>query len=107
MLSVTLDTNVYVGALNGGMGSRLFSMAESGAIRIDRSDAILNETIRMPRDKFDWDGYRLHFTRLKLATLTNRVTPTLTLDVIKEDPPDNRILECAIEAGSEYILTWD
>ena len=28
-------------------------------------------------------------------------------DVIKEDPPDNRILECALEAGSEYIVTWD
>ena len=27
--------------------------------------------------------------------------------MIKEDPPDNRILECAFEAGSEYIVTWD
>jgi uncharacterized protein len=27
--------------------------------------------------------------------------------VIKEDPPDKRILECAVEAGSDYILTWD
>jgi predicted nucleic acid-binding protein len=82
-------------------------MAQRGAIRIDTSGAILNETIRVLREKFEWDGYRLHFTRLKLASFANLVTPTQILDVIQEDPPDNRILECAVEAGSQYILTWD
>jgi predicted nucleic acid-binding protein len=43
----------------------------------------------------------------KLAGLANRVVPRQTLDVIKEDPSDNRILECAVEAGSAYIVTWD
>ena len=43
----------------------------------------------------------------KLAGITNRVQPTRALEVIKEDPPDNRIRECAVEAGSEYIVTWD
>ena len=108
MLGVTLDTSVYIGALNSGsLGGCLFSMARAGEIRIDISDAILNETLRVLRDKFGWDGYRLHATGLKLASLTNRVTPAQSLDVIKEDPPDNRVLECAVEAGSEYIITWD
>ena len=108
MLNVTLDTSVYVGALNsGGFGSRLFTLAQTGVIRIDISDAILDETIRVLRDKFGWDGYRLHDARLRMASFTNRVTPAQTLNVIKEDPPDNRILECAVEAGSDYIVTWD
>jgi predicted nucleic acid-binding protein len=29
------------------------------------------------------------------------------LDVIKEDPPDNRILECPSTAGSDYVVTGD
>jgi predicted nucleic acid-binding protein len=29
------------------------------------------------------------------------------VDVIKEDPPDNRILECAAEAESDYIVSGD
>lgn len=108
MLSATFDTSVYIGALNSsGFGGRLFSMAQAGEIRIDISDAILNETIRVLRDKFAWDGYLLHDTMLRLARFTNRVAPKRALDVIKEDPPDNRILECAVEAGSEYIVTWD
>lgn len=108
MLSLTLDTSVYIGALNsGGIGARLLDMAQAGVIRIDTSEAILTETIRVLREKFEWDGYRLHFAKLRLRGLGNCVTPTQTLDVIKEDPPDNRILECAVEAGSQYILTWD
>ena len=26
---------------------------------------------------------------------------------MKDDPDDNRIVECAVEAGSEYIVTKD
>jgi putative PIN family toxin of toxin-antitoxin system len=108
VLSVTVDASVYIGALNSqGFGARLFAMARAGWIRTDTSNAILDETIRVLRDKFRWDGYRLHDARLKLAELTNGVIPKQALGVIKEDPPDNRILECAVEAGSEYIATWD
>lgn len=108
MVSVTLDTSVYIGALNsGGLSSRLFTLARERIIRIDVSDAILDETIRVLREKFGWDGYRLHDARLRLSSFTNRVTTMQVLEVIKEDPPDNRILECAVEAGSQCIVTWD
>ena len=108
VVSVTVDTSVYIGTLNSqGFGAHLFTMARAGTIRIDISDAILDETIRVLRGKFGWDGYRLHDARLRLLSFTNHVTPTQVLDVIKEDPPDNRILECAVEAHSNYIVTWD
>jgi len=35
------------------------------------------------------------------------VEPKTTLSVIKEDPDDDRILECAIEARSRFIITQD
>ena len=35
------------------------------------------------------------------------MTPTTKLDVIPEDEPDNRILECALESGSDFIVTGD
>ena len=31
----------------------------------------------------------------------------MRLDVVAEDPADNRILECAVAAGSQYIVTGD
>ena len=46
MTSVTLDTNIYVSALEfGGIGARLIGMARAGMIRIDVSDLILDELI--------------------------------------------------------------
>ena len=53
----------------------------------------------MPRDKFGWDGYRLHFADLELRKLANIVSPAQTLDVT-DDPDDNRILECAAASRS-------
>ena len=31
----------------------------------------------------------------------------LHMAVVKEDEPDNRILECAVEAGSDFIISAD
>src|SRR6266536_1539735 len=99
VIAVTPDTSFYIGALNSrGQGSRILGMARAGEIRIDISDAILAETIRVLREKFAWDGYRLHEISQSLSQIANRVTPQESLNVVKEDPPDNRILECAVAA---------
>uniref|UniRef100_Q01QS8 PDZ domain-containing protein n=1 Tax=Solibacter usitatus (strain Ellin6076) TaxID=234267 RepID=Q01QS8_SOLUE len=108
MIGVTLDTNIYVSALEfGGAAARLLGMARRGDFRLDVSDAILGELITVLRDDFHWEAYRLHFAREKITGVANRVTPAQTLDVINEDPDDNRILECAVEAGSDYIVAGD
>jgi putative PIN family toxin of toxin-antitoxin system len=100
-------SNIYISALQfGGAGARLLSMARVGQMRLDISDAILDETIGVLRDKFGWDGYRLHFARLELQKIANRVTPMQTVDVV-DDPDDNCIIECALTAGSDYIVTND
>jgi putative PIN family toxin of toxin-antitoxin system len=107
MLRLTLDANVNVSALNfGGKPAQLLGMAQAGTIRIDISDAIVAELVRVLREDFAWDGYRLHFLQQQLLTITRRVTPTRTLTVV-DDPDDDRILECAVEAGSEFIVTND
>ncbi len=31
----------------------------------------------------------------------------MQLDVVKADPEDNKIIECAVTAGSDYIVTGD
>jgi predicted nucleic acid-binding protein len=37
----------------------------------------------------------------------HHVLPARTVDVIQEDPDDNRILECALAARSDFIVTAD
>jgi predicted nucleic acid-binding protein len=61
----------------------------------------------MLREDFQWEGYRLHFAREKLAKMGNVVVPKRPLQVVKEDPDDDRTLECAVEARSDYIVIFD
>lgn len=108
MVSVTADSNVYVSALNfPGPPARLLGMASSGRIRLDVSDEIIAETMRVLGRKFDWPGELVNAWTGKLAKFTNRVVPTETFDIIRHDPPDNRILECASAAQSDYIVSAD
>ena len=108
MIGDTIDTSVYIRALHlGGPAALLIGHARAGNIRIDTSDPILNETMRVLRDKFEWSGDMLHDARGKLAKLTNRVMPVETVSVIREDPDDNRILECADAARSDFIVSED
>ena len=61
----------------------------------------------MLREKFQRDPYTIHDVRQKLEKLCNKVTPSETAEAIREDPDDNRILECAVAARSDYIVTED
>ena len=88
MLGVTADTNVYV-------------------IRLSISDAILQETIRVLGDKFQWEEAALREVDATIRSIAEVVAPTQAIDAIKSDPPDNRVLECAAEAKSDYIVSGD
>ena len=107
MKRFTLDSNEYVSALNGGgRALGLLHMAIEGDIEIAISEPIISETIRVLREKFDWPPYDLFDAGQRLRTIAKLVEPRQTLAVVA-DEPDNRILECAAEAGSEYIITED
>jgi putative PIN family toxin of toxin-antitoxin system len=108
LTSATLDTNVFIRAFNfGGPAAILPARARAGEIRIDISEPILKETIGVLREKFERDPYTLNDIRQKLIRLCNTVSPTEALNVIREDPDDDRILECAAAAKSDYIVSED
>ena len=108
MISATFDTSVYIRAFNfGGPAADLIAYARAGNLRIDTSEAIIDETTGVLREKFQRDPYTINDVRQKLMALCNRVTPGEVLEVIKEDPDDNRILECAAAAKSDYIVSED
>jgi predicted nucleic acid-binding protein len=44
--------------------------------------------------------------RQMLTRFTLRVTPTQVVKVV-DDPDDDRIIECALAGGSDYIVTND
>ena len=109
MQRVTVDTNVFISGLISGRGvcARLLALAEEGAFAIQLSEPIQDEVCTVLARDFDWSEERISQARTFLSSISQHVTPHLELDVVKRDPPDNRILECSQASKSEYIVTSD
>ncbi|HEY0759056.1 MAG TPA: putative toxin-antitoxin system toxin component, PIN family [Acidisarcina sp.] len=109
MLRVTADSNVILSALNfPGNPRRILKMAEAGIIRLAVSDAILNEVERvLRRPKFGWPEHEIARALQQTARLAHHFEPKEQIYVVKDDPTDNRILECATASASEYLVTGD
>ena len=45
--------------------------------------------------------------RAKVESAAELVRPGITLDIVTDDPDDNRILECAAEGRADYIVSGD
>ena len=82
-------------------------MARAGVFRLILSDAILDEVAEVLERKFDWPSVDLAVAKRQLERFGHKIKPVVTLDVVKDDPDDNRILECAVSAVSDYIITGD
>jgi putative PIN family toxin of toxin-antitoxin system len=105
---VTLDSNVCVSAFQfGGLPLRLIEIAGKGEIEIAVSEPILREVVRVLGEKFTWPATRLQPAESSLRRLCRVVAPTEALIVVKDDPDDDRVVECAVAAGSEVIITGD
>ena len=109
MLRVTLDTNVLISGLNFGGNSRLvLQMAEAGTIRMAVSNSILDEVARvLRREKFGWPEEEIRRALSQIDRFSDLVDSPQRIDVIKDDPTDNRILECAAASSSDYLVSGD
>jgi putative PIN family toxin of toxin-antitoxin system len=108
VIGVTADTNIYISALEfGGQPLEILDAARRGLIRLDISPPLLDEIHRVLRNKFCWSDESLQRLALRLSRFTSLVRPASVINAIPEDADDNRVLECAVEAGSLFIVTGD
>ncbi|OGP91654.1 MAG: putative toxin-antitoxin system toxin component, PIN family [Deltaproteobacteria bacterium RBG_16_48_10] len=109
MLRVVLDTNVLISAiLFGGNPRQILEKAIRGEIRLCISEPILEEFKGvLQRSKFDYSPEMIQVILTELTGIADFVNPSKTIDVVLEDPGDNRVIECAAEAKANYIITGD
>jgi putative PIN family toxin of toxin-antitoxin system len=106
---VVADSNVLVSALQfGGKPMALLMLAEDGQIDLAISEAILDETLGVLKVKFQNTPEQLADREAYVRAITSIVVaPSETVAVIHADPTDDRILECAIAADAEVIVSGD
>lgn len=105
---VVLDTNVYIsGIVFGGTPRRLLDLAREGRFKVYASTAILLEVAEKLQGKFGWEIEKVEKTIQALGKLAKIVKPVERYEVIKADPSDDKIIECAGESKADYIVTGD
>ena len=108
-LRVVFDTNVYFSAFTHPLGPpfRIWQRAVEGGFTLLASPAILREVAHVFRDVLQWQEDEI-VAQLKLvAKVAEIISPTIRLEVIAEDPTDDRILECALVGEADLIVSGD
>lgn len=108
MIRVVLDTNVYISALMfGGLPGLLLDLALVQSFLVLISPALLEELDEKLRVKFGITSEDMAIVHTRLETFTEIVRPTISLQVVEDDPDDDRVLECAIQGRADFIVTGD
>jgi len=107
-IKVVIDTNVYIsGIIFGGTPGKVLELAKDKKIVVFTSPSILLEVADKLNKKFHWNEEKVKVTLKAISKITEVVTPKIKLKVVKEDSSDNKILECAVVANANYVVTGD
>ncbi|MBZ5544621.1 MAG: putative toxin-antitoxin system toxin component, PIN family [Acidobacteriia bacterium] len=107
VVKAVLDTNVVVSAHLKGEGQEalILELALSGRVQLVVSEALLEEYVGvLHRPRFDLDPVKIERSIQAIRKAALLVQPHKRLHITR-DPDDNKVLECALEAGAEYVVT--
>ena len=107
-MKVVFDTNVFVSALTlpNGRGDQALRKIVQGEDSLALSKQILDELLSVLARKFARNREELARVAVFLSNLGEIVEPAESLTVLA-DEPDNRIVECALAANAQLIVTGD
>jgi len=108
-VKVIIDTNIFVSSFFGGNPKKIIDLWKNGKITLCLSSAILDEYIDVLRKIGLEDEYELE----ELLSLFSRgfnilfTTKTPKLNIIKNDPDDDKFIECAVALKANVIVSGD
>lgn len=107
-MRVVIDTSIFIASFWEGRSRTAVELWKKGKITLCVSEAILKEYFYIiPRfNRLNKEAGEL-LSLFKARKNIKMITPSKRLKVIKEDPVDNKFIECAAEAKAEYIISAD
>lgn len=105
---VVFDTNIFISAIIfGGNPRAILELARAREIQLITSRAILLELAKKLHFKFGWGQGEIEEVVSGIGAFAPIVVPGKKVRKIKADPADNRVLEAALEARVEFIISGD
>jgi uncharacterized protein len=111
-VKVVLDTNVWISLFLKKVLSQEFSRMINKQATVYMSKEILLEISKVltyPKIKKIIEGSEIDAKQIIRIIVENTTMVDTEIDVklVDEDPQDNKILECALAAGADYVVTGD
>ncbi|MFO7876878.1 MAG: putative toxin-antitoxin system toxin component, PIN family [Desulfovermiculus sp.] len=108
-MRVVLDTNIFISSFFGGKPKQIIDLWKNGKILLCLSDSILDEYIRVLQklslqNEPEMEELLGLFAK-GIHILFTKKTPDLNL--IAEDPDDDKFIECAVALKARYIVSGD
>jgi hypothetical protein len=108
-MNIVLDTNALLSATlwnNSEAQKLLFYLINMNANLYVSMPIIIEYQKVMQRD-FKFTEQETIEATTKILKIFQMVTPKEEVNIIKNDETDNKILECAICANAQYLITYD
>lgn len=108
-MKVVVDTNVFVSSFFGGKPKEVIDGWKTGAFTLCLSEPILDEYVRV-LEALDLDGEEELGELLELFRQQYNLVYTSDppdLNVVEEDPDDDKFIEAAVALEAETIVTGD
>lgn len=108
-MRIVCDTNVLISAvLYGGPPRRVLQHIIEGKHEGFISPPIENEfQAVLARPKFGLSARQAHEIARQVHELFQMVFPAQSIQAIPDNPADDAVLECAVAAGADYIISGD
>jgi putative PIN family toxin of toxin-antitoxin system len=108
-MKFTVDTNFIVSATQWdySVANKLFKKLVREDHEIFTTTEILQEFIEILLRDFKYADEEVADLIDKILPFLKIVLPGKKIEVIKEDFDDNKVIECAVESQSDYILSYD
>ena len=108
-MKIVCDTNILISAylFPGGTPDELINLARAKEVALCISPDIVTEFKKVLLMKFKHTEQEADDRVERLTQISEIVYPKERIDRIKRKDSDNRILECAVEARAEYLITGD
>jgi len=108
-MRVVIDTNIFVSSFFGGNPRKIIDLWKNERITLCLSHAVLDEYIDVLRRIGLKDGHELE----ELLSLFSKgfnilfTTKTPKIKIIKNDPDDDKFIECAVALKAKAVITGD
>ena len=106
-MRAVFDTNVIISATlwHNSVSQKLLIKLINANVEIFTSSDIISEYLRVLVRDFGYSEDEAISVLGNIMPVFTFVEPMERIDILKSNPEDNKILECAMESSTDFIIT--